>query len=396
MAVATLKRQRLRRNWRNHPWVYKDSVEALDGSYENGDVVECRDQSGRFVAWAVINDQSRLYLRFVSFENQAIDLGALLAERVTQAVTLRESVLRLPERAEAYRLIHSEGDGIPGLIVDRYGDVLVLNCSSLGTFQRLDGIIEALAQCSGLKAIVETGASKGLRAKEGLPEGRGCVWGQLEDPIRVVRIDGLAFEVALEGGQKTGLFLDQRDNIASFEKLCQGRSVLDACCYSGGFAMAAARAGASRVRAFDVSRQAVERAERNAALNGLDAIEWEKAELFTELRRLRDSGESFDAIVLDPPSFAGRKRDLPKAQKAYTEAHSLALSILNPGGLLWTYTCSHHVKIDAFEQTLWWAAQRQGKSLQVLERQHAGADHPQSLFCPEGRYLNGLLLRTFS
>ena len=228
-----------------------------------------------------------------------------------------------------------------------------------------------------------------------LPPGRGALHGPepSADGFEVT-VDGLRFHMQISGGQKTGLFLDQRDNVRRFAELCRGESVLDACTYAGAFALNALRAGAKDVLAFDISRKALANTERNAELNGLsENLSLQKGDLFDVFRQLREEGRSFSRIVFDPPAFAARKKDIPRARKAYTEAHSLALAVLEPGGILLTASCSHHINAETLESSLHEASRRQSRTLQVLERFGAGPDHPQQLFCPEGRYLNGLIVR---
>jgi 23S rRNA (cytosine1962-C5)-methyltransferase len=397
MAEITLNRIRLRREFIRHPWVYKNSVEEIDGdAAEDGDLVELKRPDGRFLAWGFINSKSKLYVRMISFDQNHNDPKALFIDRVKAAVSLRRDILKLDERATAYRVIHSEADGIPGVIADRYGDYVVISCTCLGSYKLLDTIVETLVEELQLKGVFEVGSAKGIRGIEGLPPGRGILHGDEVPMQQVIVIDGLKQHVQISGGQKTGAFLDQRDNVRRFAKLCKGATVLDACCYGGSFGLMAAKAGATKVEAFDVSTKAVELATKNAELNEIDPELWSvrRGDLFTELKRLKESGQKFGRIVLDPPNFAGSKRDIPKARKAYVAAHSLALKILEPGGLLLTCTCSHHISPKIFEDTLQEAARRSHTSLQVIERLGAGRDHPQEIFCPEGRYLSGLLVRS--
>jgi len=391
-ATAYVKNSRLRVGLRRHPWVYDDAVTKIQGEYENGDVVTVRSEAGKFLAHGFVNDASRLALRLVSFEKSVPITDDLLRERVRDAVALRHDSLRLRERTNAYRVIHSEGDGLPGLIVDRYDDVLALSCSSLGTQRRLDPIVSELLALLEPSAILELGVSEGLRGSEGLPPGRGLISGVLAHPLRTVSIDGLHLHVPLTDGQKTGLFLDQRDNVRLLAGLAPGRRVLDACCYVGAFGLACAQAGARSVLAFDSSEAALELAIANAEMNGVaDRVELVKGSLFRELRDRSDAGQTFDLIVLDPPKFAAKARDVKKARKGYLDANMLALKMLTPGGLLLTCSCSHHVGVEMLEGILSEAATRTSVRLRVLERRGAGLDHPVDVHCPEGRYLKAIL-----
>lgn len=393
-ATVFLKPGRLRVNVRRHPWVYGNSVERVEGEYQDGDAVLVRAPDGRFVGHAFVNDRSRLRLRLVSFEREAPPDDALLRARVLDAVSLRHDVLRLPERADAYRVVHSEGDGLPGLIVDRYGDVLALSCSTLGLHRRLETILDALEEALRPRCIVERPIAEGLREAEGLPPARGVLRGELPEHDPVVTIDGLRWPVPLRTGQKTGLFLDQRENARRVAAHARARRVLDACCYVGTFAIAAAKAGAALVRAFDSSPEAVEQARRNAELNGVaDRVEVARGSLARELRARVDRGERYDLVVLDPPKFASSARDVERARKGYFDANQLALKLVEPGGLLFTFSCSHHVDEALFEEVLREAATRAEVDLRVLERLGAGPDHPVDVHCPEGRYLKGLVLQ---
>ena len=390
-ATAFVKASRLRAEIRRHPWVYGNSIERIEGSYTNGDAVVVRAPDGKFLAHAFVNDRSRLALRLVSFLRAEAPTDELLRRRVEDAVRLRHEVLRLPERATAYRVIHSEGDGLPGLIVDRYGDVLTVSCSALGTHRRLGPILDALEATLRPTAILGLELGEGLRDVEGLPPGGGVLRGTApaEDPI--VTIDGLSFCAPIAGGQKTALFLDQRENVRRVAELARGRRVLDACCYVGTFGIAAAKGGAARVEAFDASAEAVEQAKHNAERNGV-ALEVTRASLYPELRRRVDQKERFDLVVLDPPKFAKAQKDRDAARKGYLDANQLAMRLLAPGGLLLTCSCSHHMGEEELEGVLREAAIRAGADLRVLERRGAGPDHPSDVQCPEGRYLKAILV----
>jgi len=393
--TAFVTSKRTRASSKRHPWVYGNSVTRVEGDYENGDAVIVRGPDGRFLAHAWINDASKLRLRFVSYDRQAPIEPALLAERVRSAVALRREVLRLPERASAYRLIHSEGDGLPGLIVDLYGDVVVLTCSVLGLRRSLDVVLDALEEVLSPRAIVERDPGEALREREGLPEPGGVLRGSLGDAEHVeIEIDGMRFKVGVGvgEGQKTGLFLDQRDNVQTVASFAQGKRVLDACCYLGAFGLACAKAGAASVHMFDTSADAVAKTEAHAELNGLsEGVTVQRGSLFRELTRLKQAEQTFDLIVLDPPKFAKKRSDLRKARKGYLDANQLALKLLAPGGLLLTCSCSGALGMDDLEGVLRESATRTGTNLRILERRGPGLDHPVDVHCPEGRYLKAIL-----
>jgi 23S rRNA (cytosine1962-C5)-methyltransferase len=393
-ATVTLDVSRLRDTLRRHPWVYRGAVTRIDGSYENGDLVRAVSKEGAFVAHGFVNDRSRLFLRLVSFrEDEAVD-EPFFRRRARVAADLRERVLRLPERAAAYRVIHSEGDGLPGLIVDRLGDVLVLTCTSLGMSRFQGPILDELEDIYRPQAVLELGRTHGLREKEGLAAGRGVIRGKLPDGERTVLVDGTTLVAPLGTGQKTGLFLDQRENVARVAELARGRAVLDACCYGGAFGIAALRSGATSAVFFDSSEQAVAMTRRNLELNRVsDRGTVTRADLHPELRRLLAGGQRFGLVVLDPPSFAKARRDLPRARKGTVDANASALRLLEPGGLLATCSCSHHVSEPLFEEILRQAAAVAERDVQVLERRGAGPDHPTDVMGPEGRYLKCFIAR---
>lgn len=397
MATATLNLGRLRETLKRHPWVYPESIQRFEGSYENGDVVRVQEPSGKFLAHAFVNENSRLRLRLVSFvETDKVDASFVRA-RVRSAASLRDEVLGLPRRANGYRVVHSEADGIPGLIVDRLGEVLVVSCTSLGTQRFIEPILDELEAIYRPAAILEHGKALGLRGKEGLPEGRGYVRGKPPEGEHRLEVDGCVSIVPIEVGQKTGLFLDQRENVKRVGELANGRRMLDACCYGGAFAIQALKGGATHAELFDTSEKACELARRNLELNQVaDRAEVRRADLYPELRRLRESGARFGLVVLDPPKFAAGARDVPQARKGYVEANVGALRLLEPGGLLVTCSCSHHVGEPLFEEILREAAAKAQVDLQILERRGPGADHPTDVYCPEGRYLKCFIARVRS
>jgi 23S rRNA (cytosine1962-C5)-methyltransferase len=330
----------------------------------------------------------------VSFrEEDALD-DAFFRARARAAADLRERALGLPARADAYRVVHSEGDGLPGLIVDRIGDALVVSCTSLGMNRHLEAIVDELAAIYRPSCVLELGKALGLRGKEGLEPGRGVIRGKLPEGERFVTIDSTRQLAPLEVGQKTGLYLDQRDNARRVGELAAGRRVLEACCYGGAFSLAALKGGAASARLFDSSDRAVAIATRNLEANEVaDRATAVRADLYHELHRLGDAGERFDLVVLDPPKFASTRADVPRARKGYADANALAMALLDPGGILVTCSCSHHVSEELFEEILRQAAARARIDLQILERRGAGPDHPTDVFGPEGRYLKCFIAR---
>jgi len=292
------------------------------------------------------------------------------------------------------RLLHGESDGLPGVVADRYGDTLVLQLSAAGAERRRDSIVAALVAATGVPCVYER-SDADVRNLEGLPPRSGLVHGAMPAEVQFVE-DGLAYGVDVVAGQKTGFFLDQRDNRAAVRSLAAGRESLNVFCYTGGFTLAALAGGATRVLSIDSSADALAMGRANLARNpALDAnrAEWQEADAFSALRTLRDKAASFDLVVLDPPKFAPTMAHAERAARAYKDVNLLALKLLRPGGLLATFSCSGGVDAALFRKIVAGAAQDAGADAAVIGRFGASADHPAALAFPEGEYLKGLLIR---
>jgi 23S rRNA (cytosine1962-C5)-methyltransferase len=292
------------------------------------------------------------------------------------------------------RLVHAEADGLPGVVADRYGDVVVLQLSSAGAERWRDAIVDALASLRGVACVYERSDAE-VRALEGLAPRSTIVRGAMPREIDVVE-DGLAYRVDVVAGQKTGFFLDQRENRAHIRRLAKARETLDVFCYTGGFTLSALAGGAPRVVSIDSSADALQAARDNVARNAAirDAtVEWRCADAFAELRRLRDAAASFDLVVLDPPKFAPTAAHAERAARAYKDINLWALKLLRPGGLLATFSCSGGVDASLFRKIVAGAAADAGTDATILARYGAAPDHPVALAFPEGDYLKGLLLR---
>ena len=294
----------------------------------------------------------------------------------------------------AVRLVHGESDGLPGVIADRYGDVVVLQCLSAGADRWRDTIAAALADATGATCVFER-SDADVRALEGLPARVGPLRGSLPEAV-IIREDDLVYRVDPARGQKTGFYLDQRDNRRAVRDHAAGRRVLNAFCYTGGFTLAALAGGAATVASIDSSADALalarENLARNPALRAADAT-WVEADVFTDLRRLRNEGATFDLIVLDPPKFAPTAAHAQRATRAYKDINLLALKMLAPGGLLATFSCSGGISAELFQKVLAGAAIDAEADAQILRRLGPSADHPVALAFPEGDYLKGLLVR---
>jgi 23S rRNA (cytosine1962-C5)-methyltransferase len=390
MATVFLKRGRANPLWQGHPWVYSGAILREEGEHQPGDVVDVADAEGRFIGRGFVNPRSQIRVRMVTTRDEAVD-AALIARRVKEAMGLRAR-LRLPsEETTAYRLINSEGDGLPGLVVDVYGDVCAVQFTALGLKRREIEVYDALAQLLSPRAIVEVSAG-GFAQVEGFASATRAVRGDDEAAQKVrCRENGLELEVEPLHGQKTGMFLDQRENRRRLAQLAEGARVLDVYTYAGGFALNARRAGAREATCVDASGRALERVRAHAELNGLSAIETVEADAFRFLEATRP--RSYDIVVLDPPKFARARKDLEAALKGYQRLNALGMNACADGALLATCSCSQLVDGETFERVIAGAAKDAGRRVQLLETASQGPDHPVPPAFPEGRYLKFVLCR---
>lgn len=377
---------------RRHPWLFSGAIARIDGEPRSGDTVEIVSASGQCLALAAYSPKSQIRARVWSFDPDARIDAAFLRARVASALALREG-LAAARHSNALRLVHGESDALPGLVVDRYGDVLVAQFLSAGAEHWREVILDALAELTGCEAVYERSDAE-VRALEGLEPRTGFARGDRAAARCAIVEHGLTFHVDVEQGQKTGFFLDQRDNRQRVRALAMGREMLDGFCYTGGFALAALAGGAKRVLALESSAPALEVARENLAANQLDAarVEFVRADVFAHLRALRDRGARFGMVVLDPPKFAPTAAQAKNAARAYKDINLLAFKLLAPGGLLATFSCSGGVTAELFRSIVGGAAVDAGVSGKILERFGAAADHPVALEFPEGDYLKGLLI----
>ncbi|HTG96491.1 MAG TPA: class I SAM-dependent methyltransferase [Burkholderiales bacterium] len=390
MNSLVLKKGRERSLRRRHPWIFSGAVEKASG--KAGETLEVRDAAGKFVARAAYSPKSQIRARVWSFDAAEQIDAAFFRNRVQKALALREG-LPAARHTNALRLINGESDGLPGLVVDRYADVLVAQFLAAGVERWRDVILDSLTELSGCEAIFERSDAE-VRKLEGLEARVGFARGNRNATRCPIVEHGLNYRVDVEQGQKTGFFLDQRENRQRVRALAAGREVLDGFSYTGGFAINALAGGAKRITAVESSAPALEVAKENLAANPLDAsrVEFVQADVFSQLRTLRDQNAKFDLIILDPPKFAPTAAQVKKAARAYKDINLWALKLLAPGGLLATFSCSGAVPADLFQSIVAGAALDAGGDAKIVERFGAAADHPVALEFPEGEYLKGLLV----
>jgi len=392
-ATIVLKPKRARPFFGRHPWVLDSAVLRVDGAPADGAVVDLATHDGQFVGRGLWNSTSRLRVRLYAFDAATKLDDALWQARIEAAVGLRRT-LGLDDPAGATRLVNSEGDDLSGLIVDRYGDYLAVQVTALAMASRLDTICDTLQTLVAPRGILLRGAERGLAKLEGLHLADRLVRGSAPAGPIFVHEHGLRFGVDLAEGQKTGYYLDQRDNRHAAARYARGRRVLDMFCYSGGFSVAAAVNGrAASVLAVDSSAKAATLAKANADLNGAANVVVETADAFEKLDALLAGGERFGMVVLDPPKFARSRASLDDALRAYHRINRAALGLLEPGGILVTCSCSGSVSRDDFLQMLAGVAQRGRRPIQLLECRGAAPDHPVSASCLEGEYLKCVIAR---
>jgi 23S rRNA (cytosine1962-C5)-methyltransferase len=388
----TLKPGRERSLLRRHPWVFSGAVEEIAGPPQSGGTVRVCAADGRFLAWAAYSPASQIRARVWSFDKAELPGPELFEKRIEIAFARRRAEIGA-ETTNAMRLVHGESDGLPGLIADRYDDTLVVQLLSAGCESWRETLVGILRDRSGCARVYER-SDTDARELEGLAATSGWISGAAADrPLKIFE-HGIEYEVDLAAGQKTGFFLDQRDNRLRVRHLAGGREVLDCFCYTGGFSLSALVGGARSVLSIDASAQALAQANRNLDLNRIDAgrAEWLEADVFQALRGLRREGRQFDFIVLDPPKFAPTSRDAARAARGYKDINLNALKLLRPGGLLATFSCSGGVSQELFQKIIAGAAADAGASLLLRERYRSAPDHPVRIEFPEGEYLKGLLL----
>ena len=391
---VVLKSRRALPFFNRHPWVFAGAIARVDGDPGPGDVVELRADDGKFIAQGLFNPHSNIRVRLYAWNEEATFDEAFWGERIDRAIALRRQLSPQSTLETACRLIYSESDDLSGLVVDRYGDWLLVQITSLALAARrelLVGLLREKLRPAGMWLRTEKGigSSEGLEAADGLIEGT--------EPSRPLFIEehGVRYGVDVVQGQKTGFYLDQRDNRAAAAKYVAGGRVLDLFCYTGGFGLSSVVLGnAKSALGIDVSRPALEMARANAKLNGVsEKLRFEESEVFEALERLSGAGERFDAVILDPPKMIRHRAGIEKALRGYFSLNRLAVDVLEPRGILVTCSCSGLVSREEFEGMLSTVGARSGRSIQILESRGQSPDHPVSVHCPETAYLKCVICR---
>ena len=376
---------------RRHPWVFSGAIQQVEDEPTPGGTVDLLSLNREFLARAAYSPASQIRARVWTFDPAEEVNADFFRKRIRAALAARDS-LHLTRDTDSVRLIHAESDGIPGLVVDRYGDVLVMQSLTAGTEFWKNTLADLLLEETGLKAIYER-SDADVRELEGLPQIVGVLRGSLSSFLFPINEHDLKFNVNLQSGHKTGFYLDQRRNRQRVRELAQGRDVLDCFCYTGGFTVNAWAGGAKSVTSVDASGEALALARENLSLNGMQAEgqEWVEGDVFQVLRKFRDSRRSFDLIVLDPPKFAPTAAQAEKASRGYKDINRLAFKLLRPGGILVTFSCSGGIDAALFQKIVASAALDAGVDASIVEVLAQGADHPVALEFPEGSYLKGLV-----
>ena len=383
-----LKKHEEKRIADGHAWVYANEVDHIDGSGRNGDLATVYDAAGRFLGRGFINHLSKILVRvFLRNETETVDKD-FFVRRIRAANDVR---VRLGF-SDCYRAVFAESDDLPALIVDKYHDLLSVQVLSLGMEMHKPEIVEALVEVFAPRGIYERSDVE-VRKKEGLPLVKGPLYGTFEPRVEIEE-NGLKMLADLENGQKTGYFLDQKENRFAIRRYCRDASVLDCFCNVGGFSINAAAAGAREVTALDISQKALDDVNRNAALNGFEnVIRTECGDVFELLRRYRTEGRRFDTVILDPPAFAKTANDVKNAYRGYKDINILGMKLTEKGGFLVTASCSHYMTAPLFEKMLKEAAHESGRRIRVFESRTQAPDHPALLAADETTYLKFYILQ---
>ncbi|MCC8410751.1 class I SAM-dependent rRNA methyltransferase [Mucilaginibacter sp. UR6-1] len=393
MVDVILKKGKEKAVLQRHPWVFSGAIERVKGKPLNGEVVRLVSAPGLFMAYGFYNDKSRVAVRLLEWNEDVRVDEDWFRTRVADAVGARRHVLA-DGSTNTCRLIFSEADYLPGLIVDKYADHLAVQVLTSGIENNLPVIIDELQKLLNPKSIFDK-SDASSRQHEGLATENKLLWGTQPPELVEVKENGITYGINIAEGQKSGFYCDQRDNRRLLASYVKGKKVLDCFSYTGGFTLNSLKNEAASVTSVDSSALAVETLNENINLNGFDAGKHQaiKADVNSQLRRFKDDGEKFDVIVLDPPKYAPSRSALARASRAYKDLNRIAMLLLNDGGLLATFSCSGAMDLESFKQVLAWAALDAGKQVQFIHQFCQPEDHPVRSSFPEGEYLKGLLCR---
>jgi 23S rRNA (cytosine1962-C5)-methyltransferase len=373
---------------RGHPWVFSGAIERVEGDISPGDGGEVYSAEGQFLGIGHFNPHSQIILRLLTQKKEELGYH-FFKERIFRAAGLRDKWFR--GKTNAYRVINGEGDFLPGLIVDRYGETLVLQCLTAG-MERLKGLLIDILVDHFLPHVLYERSDVATRKEEGLSEASGLLYGEEVPDLVEIEEYGAHFRVDVKRGQKTGFYLDQRENRFNLERLSQGKKILDCFCYTGAFSIHAGLGGANEITLIDSSEEALNMAEEHFRLNHLEKVQHQliRGDAFDVMRSLEPD---FDMVILDPPPFAKKKSHLPSASRGYKDLNLWAFRLLKRDSLLFTFSCSHHMSWDLFQKVVFAASVDAGKRIQLLGRMGHPIDHPINLSHPEGEYLKGMICR---
>jgi 23S rRNA (cytosine1962-C5)-methyltransferase len=378
---------------RHHPWIFSGAIAKIEGNPEPGETVSVLQADKTIIACAAFSPKSSISARIWSWTPEEEINAQFIKEKLRIAIIKRNALSIIKHKStNAIRLVNAESDNLPGIIVDRYANWLVVQLLTTGAEHWKDVIVTSLKELTKIENIYER-SDVDVRKLEGLSQRVGLLAGkEPPDSIEVTEY-GIRYLINIKTGQKTGFYLDQRENRRTVSEYSSGKSVLNCFCYSGGFSLNAARGGAAEVISIDSSADALVLAEKNAQINKIDPaiMSWVNADVFQQLRRIRDEGKSFDLVILDPPKFAPTIQQVEKAARGYKDINLLAFKLLKPGGLLFTFSCSGGISMELFQKIVADAALDAGVHAQILEKLHQAADHPIALNFPESEYLKGLI-----
>lgn len=391
MSSVTLKKSADAFIKRKHPWIFSGAIEKVDGNPSNGETVQILTSDKKLIGSGSYSPSSQIRVRVCSFNPEEKIDSDFFKKKISMAALLREKLIDT-SITNVFRIINAESDGLPGLIVDRYSDFLVCQFLSAGAEFNKETTIEILNDIFKPIGIFERSDVE-VRIKEGLQPAQGLLKGNVPDELIEVRENRFKFLVDLKSGHKTGFYLDQRDNRKMLSKFSKGKSVLNCFSYTGGFSVYALAYGAEKVTQVEASASAIDLSLKNFKLNNLDSslVENINGDVFEVLRKFRDERKTFDLIVLDPPKFAESASQIQKASRGYKDINLLAIKLLNPGGILFTFSCSGHISHELFQKIVADAALDSGREVRIIKQLTQSSDHPVSLNFPEGLYLKGLI-----